>query len=207
MGGTARDAGWKLAPEDDWFADVDAPERDPDAPPPRAAWHEEDAGADVPPPPGVGRRRLLALAAAAVALIVGGVLFARWASGSDASETATTALTTAPITLPTDTAVTPPTPPATTPPPATQPDVTTDTSTIDLPPDGSYRRGDQGDSVLAIQQALTALELNPGEIDGKFGEQTETAVIAFQRSAELPQDGVVGPATLAALTQALDTRG
>lgn len=201
MSGDARDRGWTLPPEDDWFAEVDASEPAPDSPPAKAAWHDEETSVAAPPPPGAGRGRLIALAIAAVVLVVGGILLARWASDSDDPGSVSSTQSTTPITLPTETAVTPPPPP-----PATQPVVTTPT-TIDLPPDGTYRRGDEGDSVVAIQEALAALELNPGEIDGKFGEQTETAVLAFQGSVELPQDGVVGVATLEALTNALTTRG
>lgn len=205
MSGDAGDRGWTLPPEDDWFAEVESPE--PGAPRTEADWHDEETGAAAPPPSGTGRGRLIALAVAAVALVVVGILFARWVGGSDDPGSASGTVPTTPIALPTETAVTPPSPTPPPSPPATQPDTTTTPTTIDLPPDGTYRRGDQGDSVLAIQQALAALEFNPGEIDGRFGEQTETAVLTFQGSVELAQDGVVGPATLEALTNALDTRG
>ena len=134
------------------------------------------------------------------------MLFARWVGGSDDSGTVSPTLPTVATTLPTTPTPQPVTPPA--PPASTVPEETTTTpQTIDLPPDGKYRRGDQGDSVLAIQQALTALDFNPGKIDGIFGAETENAVIAFQGSVELAQDGVVGVATLEALSNALDTRG
>lgn len=50
-----------------------------------------------------------------------------------------------------------------------------------------------------IQQALKDRDLYTGRIDGDFGKQTKEAVKAFQHSAGLYVDGVVGPLTLAAL--------
>jgi peptidoglycan hydrolase-like protein with peptidoglycan-binding domain len=57
----------------------------------------------------------------------------------------------------------------------------------------------RGPVVLAVQRHLTQKELYTGPIDGRFGEQTESAVRAFQSSQNLTADGVVGPATWAAL--------
>ena len=51
-----------------------------------------------------------------------------------------------------------------------------------------------------IQQALKDLGFDPGAIDGKAGPMTRRAVIAFQRAHGLAPDGIVGPATIAALT-------
>src|SRR5277367_582764 len=56
-----------------------------------------------------------------------------------------------------------------------------------------------GDAVVALQQALQAKGFSPGAVDGLFGPGTEAAVLAFQRSEGLAADGVVGPATAAAL--------
>lgn len=205
MSAGGRDRDSVLPPEDDWFAEVSEP-ASVAPPPPRADRRDEPE----PPPRGPARPqgRLLALAgvAAAVLLIAGGVILARALGDSDEPDGATP-------TLPT-TAVTPPAP---TPPPATTVETATPppapTTTVpggtaaELPPDGTYRRGDQGDSVLAIQQALAALGFDPGDADGVFGAQTEEAVIAFQGSVDLTADGIVGPATLQALTQALAERG
>ena len=59
--------------------------------------------------------------------------------------------------------------------------------------------GDSGDSVKALQQALLTAGFNPGAIDGNFGNGTEAAVLAFQRSEKFVPDGIVGPTTAAAL--------
>lgn len=59
--------------------------------------------------------------------------------------------------------------------------------------------GSSGDAVTALQRALLSVGFNPGAIDGEFGNGTEAAVIAFQRSESFVPDGIVGPATAAAL--------
>lgn len=54
--------------------------------------------------------------------------------------------------------------------------------------------------VSKIQAALSKLGLLPAsEIDGVFGSRTFAAVIKFQRSVKLKDDGIVGPNTLKAL--------
>ena len=52
---------------------------------------------------------------------------------------------------------------------------------------------------LDIQKRLKELGFEPGPLDGTPGRQTSAAVSAFQRSKKLMEDGIVGPATLAAL--------
>lgn len=59
--------------------------------------------------------------------------------------------------------------------------------------------GSRGSAVSSVQQALRNRGYNIGSVDGVFGSQTETAVIYFQRDNGLSADGVVGPATAAAL--------
>ena len=55
----------------------------------------------------------------------------------------------------------------------------------------------------ALQQRLADLGfLTPSSVDGVAGEETRFAVIAFQKWARLPRDGVAGPQTRAALAQA-----
>lgn len=56
--------------------------------------------------------------------------------------------------------------------------------------------------VQALQRRLAKAGFNPGRIDGDFGNGTQAAVIAFQRSAGLLADGIAGPRTMAALTGA-----
>jgi peptidoglycan hydrolase-like protein with peptidoglycan-binding domain len=55
------------------------------------------------------------------------------------------------------------------------------------------KRGDRGDAVRKIQQALDI------PADGVFGPQTERSVKRFQRSHGLTVDGIVGPQTRAEL--------
>jgi peptidoglycan L-alanyl-D-glutamate endopeptidase CwlK len=52
---------------------------------------------------------------------------------------------------------------------------------------------------VALQQALSARGFPVGSAGGNFGTTTRDAVIAFQRSAGLAADGIVGPRTAAAL--------
>lgn len=67
----------------------------------------------------------------------------------------------------------------------------------------TLRLGLSGEDVRKLQDALTQLGYNPGAIDGIFGSQTQAAVRTFQRDKGLVQDGIVGPATAAALNRAL----
>ncbi|MBD2702185.1 peptidoglycan-binding protein [Spirosoma sp. BT702] len=57
----------------------------------------------------------------------------------------------------------------------------------------------QGKTVREIQKKLKALDLNPGDIDGKYGPHTIAAVVAFQRLQGLVADGEVGEETATAL--------
>lgn len=57
----------------------------------------------------------------------------------------------------------------------------------------------RGDDVLAIQQILNELGFDCGPEDGIFRQQTEDALIEFQRNTGLNTDGVVGEATIAQL--------
>jgi peptidoglycan hydrolase-like protein with peptidoglycan-binding domain len=59
--------------------------------------------------------------------------------------------------------------------------------------------GSTGPSVVRLQELLLANGFNPGPIDGIFGSKTHAAVIAFQGSKGLVQDGIVGVKTWTAL--------
>lgn len=52
--------------------------------------------------------------------------------------------------------------------------------------------GSTGSAVIKLQQRLRDRGFNPGAVDGVFGENTEAAVKAFQRSVGLGDDGIVG---------------
>jgi peptidoglycan hydrolase-like protein with peptidoglycan-binding domain len=49
--------------------------------------------------------------------------------------------------------------------------------------------------VRDLQQALKALDHDPGPIDGVFGARTTNAVKAFQQAKEIAVDGIVGRVT------------
>ncbi len=59
--------------------------------------------------------------------------------------------------------------------------------------------GSTGAEVIKLQQRLRDKGFNPGAIDGDYGENTQAAVKAFQRSVGLVDDGIVGKKTRAAL--------
>jgi hypothetical protein len=70
-------------------------------------------------------------------------------------------------------------------------------------PAATLKPGDQGAAVKLLQQALAHLGYSPGRIDGQYGPSTKDAVSRFQRASGLTADGILGPATLRALTRAL----
>ena len=59
--------------------------------------------------------------------------------------------------------------------------------------------GSSGDEVIEIQQKLSELGYYNGNIDGKFGTNTQKSVIQFQKDNNLSADGIVGSKTLDAL--------
>ncbi|MBE9103306.1 peptidoglycan-binding domain-containing protein, partial [Vacuolonema iberomarrocanum] len=68
--------------------------------------------------------------------------------------------------------------------------------------DGLLIVGDVGPEVSALQRRLIDLGYYDGGVDGVYGQQTESAILAFQRSAGLNPDGIVGSDTRIALDQA-----
>jgi N-acetylmuramoyl-L-alanine amidase len=76
-----------------------------------------------------------------------------------------------------------------------------------VPPDAarpvvSYptlRRGSRGQAVRELQGHLNRLGFSAGIADGIFGAITDAAVRRFQASRRLVTDGIVGPATWAAI--------
>lgn len=61
------------------------------------------------------------------------------------------------------------------------------------------RLGSRGAAVIEAQRLLSAHGEAVGAIDGIFGPRTATATRAYQRSAGLTADGIIGPKTWAAL--------
>ncbi len=59
-------------------------------------------------------------------------------------------------------------------------------------PSVDLKFGSTGSAVIKLQQRLRDRGFNPGAADGVFGEITEAAVKAFQRSVGLLDDGIVG---------------
>jgi hypothetical protein len=72
-------------------------------------------------------------------------------------------------------------------------------------PTQTLQPGATGSQVKALQQALTTLGYSPGTADGDYGINTKVAVEKFQAAKGLAQDGVVGPATLAAIQKGLSS--
>jgi Putative peptidoglycan binding domain len=133
------------------------------------------------------QRRGVAAAAAAVFVVVF-VLAGLAAAGVFSSSHAP------PATTPTAGA---PTTPATTPATPTQPTFAAPAATL--------KPGAQGAAVKVLQRALAHLGYSPGRIDGQYGPSTIAAVKRFQSAGGLTADGILGPNTLRALSQALKT--
>ena len=98
-------------------------------------------------------------------------------------------------------------------PPVSTPSTSTPTVTAPTPhhasappvkaPSQALAPNDTGPQVKLLQQALAALGFSAGTPDGNYGPATAAAVERFQAAKGLPQVGVVGPQTLAALRVAL----
>lgn len=125
--------------------------------------------------------------AAAVALSAGafGSLVGCASSGPRTSPSPASTLPVAPPTTVPGTVTTLPPPPP--------------TSTTLPVPVPVLKLGARGPDVLALQERLTSLGYWLGPPDGIFGDATQQAVYAVQKAASLGRDGVVGPATEAAL--------
>ena len=65
------------------------------------------------------------------------------------------------------------------------------------------RQGSLSTYVLILQDGLNNLGFSTGGLDGIFGTNTRNAVVNFQRSWGLSQDGIVGCATWTALQAAV----
>jgi peptidoglycan hydrolase-like protein with peptidoglycan-binding domain len=90
----------------------------------------------------------------------------------------------------------------------TAPAATTHAQTPNLVlPKATLKLGDSGPAVKELQRALTSLGYASGKADGDFGSSTQRALMTFQTAHQLAPDGVLGPATRAALVKALSSRG
>ena len=156
------------------------------------AWLDDETREAAEPllPANLDRRRLALLGAVAFAAIVGIAYGASSLFGGGKSSNPPVP----PVTQPQTTTVQQTTPPPTT----TQKQVTVPVLTS-----GLLHQGTSGAEVKAMQQALAAAGQSPGKIDGVFGAQTEQALIAFQKAAGIPADGVYGPTTKTALEKKL----
>jgi hypothetical protein len=195
-----------FAPEDDWFVETDGG-RSP------VADGETELRKTRRPAPGEGEprpavrvregertRRLIAgsIVGGAILLVVGALAGALLSRSLTGGVETTTSLVTTTATL--TTTLTTPTTPSTTP-TATTP--TTPTTPATLPEGVVLRRGARGAEVRQVQEALVALGYST-TIDGRFGPATAQVVKSFQTSSGLTDDGVVGPATLSALSAAVN---
>ena len=70
-----------------------------------------------------------------------------------------------------------------------------DTSDISSTGYVTLKEGDEGDSVKTLQKRLKELGYYTGSVDGRFGQGTTAAVMAFQLTNNLTVDGKAGPAT------------
>src|SRR6188508_1591058 len=186
-------------PEDDWFVETGggrSPAADDETEvreTRQSAQGEREPRAAVGVRDGEPSRRLIvgAVVGAVILLLAGvlaGALLSRSVSGG--VET-TTSLVTTTATL-TTTLTT-----------STTPSTTTSSTPTTLPEGVVIRRGAKGAEVRQVQEALVALGYST-TIDGKFGPATAQAVKSFQASSGLTDDGVVGPATLSALSAAIN---
>lgn len=68
------------------------------------------------------------------------------------------------------------------------------------------RKGNKGPAVKQLQSDLMELgyDLGKYKADGRYGDDTEAAVVAFQLDKHLKADGIAGPITLEAVQNALD---
>ena len=65
--------------------------------------------------------------------------------------------------------------------------------TEDFYPDPTYKRGDKGDGVKALQEKLNAAGYDCGKVDGDFGRKTEAAVKAIEEAHGVIADGIAWP--------------
>ena len=67
--------------------------------------------------------------------------------------------------------------------------------------DNTYKKGDSGVDIVAIQNMLNEIGLDAGVADGQYGDKLKAAVKNFQLYVQLQNDGIVGPTTLSRLVK------
>jgi hypothetical protein len=188
-----------FAPEDDWFVETGggrSPAADDET---ELRETRQSAQGESEPRAAVGvrdgepsRRLIVGAVVGAVILLLAGVLAGALVSRSvSGGVETTTSLVTTTATL-TTTLTT-----------STTPSTTTSSTPATLPEGVVLRRGAKGAEVRQVQEALVALGYST-TVDGKFGPATAQAVKSFQASSGITDDGVVGPATLSALSAAVN---
>lgn len=195
-----------FVPEDDWFVETGGgrpPAADDETElreTPQSAQGEGEPRAAAIRREGQRSRRLIVggVVGAMILVLAGALAGAIVARSLDGGVETTTSLVTTTATL--TTTLTTSTTPSTTPTTTTS---TTPTTPSTLPEGVVLRRGAKGEEVRQVQEALVALGYST-TIDGKFGPATAQVVKSFQGSSGLTDDGVVGPATLSALSAAVN---
>ena len=195
-----------FAPEDDWFVETGGGRSPADDDETELRETRQSAQGEGEPRAAIrvregerSRRLIVGAIVGAMILIVAGALAGALVSRSlNGGVETTTSLVTTTATL--TTTLTTSTTPSTTPTTTTS---STPTTPATLPEGVVLRRGAKGVEVRQVQEALVALGYST-TIDGKFGPATAQAVKSFQASSGLTDDGVVGPATLSALSAAVN---
>jgi peptidoglycan hydrolase-like protein with peptidoglycan-binding domain len=153
---------------------------------------------------GVARSRTSGARRGALIALVGAVAVAGvglWVGGAMAARSSESAATTSTSTSTTVTSTTT----STTMPSTTTTAVPTTTTTVPGAPeaDGKLESGEEGTEISALQARLDELGYWHGASDGRYGQLTRQAVMAFQKAQGLGRDGVAGPTTRAALATAV----
>ncbi len=195
-----------VAPEDDWFVGTGTGRSPSDETELREARQRPSIPGDEEQRPAAlardgepSRKRIVPAVAGAVILLLAGVLTGALASraltGVDTTTSLLTTTATRTTTLTTTAAESTTNTTSTT---------TTTPTTPTTPQEGvTLRRGATGEEVRQLQEMLVALGYSTS-VDGKYGPATAQAVQSFQTSSGLTADGVAGPATLAALSAAVN---
>lgn len=67
--------------------------------------------------------------------------------------------------------------------------------------EGQFRAGDEGAEIAEMQKKLEALGYRPGTTDGRYGAETASAVLAFQKAEGLERDSIAGAEVLGRLDE------